>query len=355
MELKIKSKIKSRNNLSLINAVKDNKYDEVLRLCGKYPELIDIVDEYNHSPLLYAVYQNNYNIVALLCEKKPELISVVDNYNNSPLLYAVNQDNYDIVALLCSRSQQLSIEKEVNISEYTSIPGIINREKRYNSKIIPGKNIEYNSLVTPLMLAVIKKNIHIIRILIINTSVNYRHIAEQRCGLKKKNNNHTLSTNCGVNALYYAVKSFIDDLKTFKKNFNPYLHMRIIETLLINGTSPLDFMCYETPSNISNNNISNNNELTSHNISNNNELTSLYNICYTSIVNYIGSHEDIYNGNFNGTNDIGNLVILLNTYIDRSRHKKGVAKKIRPLSITPSQNLPRHSSLIRNKSPIRNK
>ena len=47
---------------------------------------------------------------------------------------------------------------------------------RYNRRLISGVNIDYEKLVTPLMLDFIQQNIEIINIILLNTDVNYRHI-----------------------------------------------------------------------------------------------------------------------------------------------------------------------------------
>lgn len=169
----------------------------------------------NNLSLINAVQENNYDKVKELCETQPELIGIVDEYNNSPLLYAVNQNNYDIVALLFSYSDRLSKAEGVNISKYTSIPGIINKEVIYRGQI-PGKHIEYKKLVTPLMLAVINKNIDIIYIFIHNKCINYRHLVSTKY-FRNSIKMYDLVKN-GVNTLFYAINEMFNDINEMFDN-----------------------------------------------------------------------------------------------------------------------------------------
>lgn len=206
--------------------------------------------EFN-NPLINAINNNDYNKVKHLCDKTPELIGIVDKYNISPLLYAVEKKYISIVYLLCKRSCCLSKIKNCDINNYTSIPGIIGKEEEYDGQI-PGKDINYNFLVTPLMLAVIKQNISIIIILLKYTNVNYRHIIKRYNYNNNNLNNFTvysssnmIQINEGVNALFYAVKIYLHNLNlklSIRLDLNKC--MRIIKILLDKDASPMYFIYY---------------------------------------------------------------------------------------------------------------
>lgn len=200
------------------------------------------VKQFN-SPLIIAINNNDYDKVKDLCNETPELIGIVDKYNISPLLYAVEKNYCRIVYLLCKQSHNLSRIKKCDINNYTSIPGIIGKEEEYKGQI-PGRDIEYNFLVTPLMLAIIKQNISIIKILLRYTNVNYRHIIERHTS--NLNSDNIIKINEGVNALFYASEIFNHNLSLkLNERLNLNKCMEIIKILLDKGASPMYFTYYK--------------------------------------------------------------------------------------------------------------
>jgi ankyrin repeat protein len=149
------------------------------------------------------------------------LIGVVDKYNNSPLLYAVDKENIDIIILLCKKSRLHNIN--------TSIPGIINKEREYSDEIF---NMKYyhNYILTPLMLAVKKKNIDVIKILMKYTNIYYQ--------LPIKNSNDEL-INGGVTALFYAFNYFY--METYDNINDIEIKINIIKLLCKNNILNIPF------------------------------------------------------------------------------------------------------------------
>jgi ankyrin repeat protein len=96
------------NNTDLLNAVKNQKLNEVKDILKHNSFQINMKDERGFTPLLYATYTDNVQIVKILLEYNPD-VNTQDVTGNTALMGVSFKGNLDMVSLLLSNDADINL------------------------------------------------------------------------------------------------------------------------------------------------------------------------------------------------------------------------------------------------------